>query len=80
MEEFTLRQKTYRFDNSGDINMGYDIVIWRSEGRQIHVHDIIAEYHPVHQTITYRDLQNQGTTQLLQDLQVGPRFVHASPL
>lgn len=72
MQEFKLREKTYKFDSSGDINLGYDIVMWRSEGSKI---EVVAEYHPLSNSITYMDHQKASTRQLLEDLKVGPRAV-----
>lgn len=75
MGEFSLREKSYQFDSSGDINLGYDIVMWRAEAEKIHVHDVVAEYHPLYDNITYMDQQKPRTRQLLEDLKVGPRSV-----
>lgn len=70
-EEFKLGEKKYRFDDNGDINLGYDIIMWRSEGRD-HVHDVVAEYNPLFNNITYMDQQAPGTRHLLEELEVGP--------
>lgn len=75
MQEFKLREKTYKFDSSGDINLGYDIVMWRSEGSKIHVLEVVAEYHPLSNSITYMDHQEASTRQHLEDLKVGPHTV-----
>lgn len=74
MREFQLRQKTYTFDSSGDINLGYDVVMWTPEGRQINVHGIVAEYNTLYSNITFKD-HNVSTRQLLEDLKVGPHLL-----
>lgn len=68
IQDFKLREESYGFDNSGDINLGYDVTMWRSVGGKIHVHDVVAEYHPQH-NFTHT---NHSTTRQLQDLKVGP--------
>ncbi|KAK2815413.1 hypothetical protein Q5P01_025880 [Channa striata] len=66
MEEFKLRNKSYMFDSNGDINMGYDVTMWRSdEDMNIQVQDIVAEYHPHTNNLTY---SNHSTTRYLWDL------------
>ncbi|XP_019118243.1 G-protein coupled receptor family C group 6 member A isoform X1 [Larimichthys crocea] len=65
MQEFKLRQKSYTFDSRGDINLGYDVIMWRSDGGKIHVHDVVAEYHLLKNNFTYT---NCSTTQSLRDL------------
>lgn len=75
MGEFKLREKRYKFDSNGDINLGYDIVMWRSEGGKIHVQDVVAEYHPLYDNITYVDHQKSRTRQLLEEMKVGPHSV-----
>uniref|UniRef100_A0A8C5GI47 G-protein coupled receptor family C group 6 member A n=1 Tax=Gouania willdenowi TaxID=441366 RepID=A0A8C5GI47_GOUWI len=53
MEEFTVRGKNYRFDSRGDINLGYNVVMWRSDRGSIHVSDVVAEYHLQNQSFTH---------------------------
>ncbi|XP_031729705.1 G-protein coupled receptor family C group 6 member A [Anarrhichthys ocellatus] len=65
MEEFKLRKKSYKFDSRGDINLGYDVTMWRSDGGNIHVHNVVAEYHPHNNNFTRT---NHSSTQQLQDL------------
>ncbi|KAK2910715.1 hypothetical protein Q8A73_008430 [Channa argus] len=61
MEEFKLRNKSYKFDSRGDINLGYDVTMWRSdEDMKIQVQDIVAEYQPYSKNFTY---SNHSTTQ-----------------
>ncbi|XP_068180356.1 G-protein coupled receptor family C group 6 member A isoform X2 [Antennarius striatus] len=62
MQEFKLRQHTYMFDSNGDINLGYDVNMWRSDGEKSLIHDVIAEYHPQSNNFTY------SSPQSLQDL------------
>ncbi|XP_037639849.1 G-protein coupled receptor family C group 6 member A [Sebastes umbrosus] len=61
---FKLREKSYKFDSRGDINLGYDVTMWRSDGGNIRVHEVVAEYHP-HNSFTHT---NHSTTQQLRDL------------
>ncbi|TNN02088.1 hypothetical protein fugu_009575 [Takifugu bimaculatus] len=68
MQEFKLRQKSYKFDSSGDINMGYEIVMWTSVTSEISVHHVVAEYHPLYSNITFMEQHNFTTKQLLDDL------------
>lgn len=68
MEEFILRNKSYKFDSRGDINLGYDVTMWRSdEDMNISVQDIVAEYHPYINNFT---LTNHSTTQQFWNLKV----------
>ncbi|KAF3840241.1 hypothetical protein F7725_018958 [Dissostichus mawsoni] len=53
MEEFKLRGKSFKFDSSGDINLGYDVTMWRSDGENIHVQD----YHPHNNSFTHSTTQ-----------------------
>lgn len=76
MQEFKLRGKSYKFDSRGDINLGYDVTMWRSDGGNIHVHDVVAEYHPHNSSFTHTNL---STTQHLQDLKVGPHSAALMP-
>uniref|UniRef100_UPI0037E725CD G-protein coupled receptor family C group 6 member A n=1 Tax=Semicossyphus pulcher TaxID=241346 RepID=UPI0037E725CD len=50
--EFKLRGKSYKFDDRGDINLGYDVNMWRSERGSINVNDVVAEYHPQNNSFT----------------------------
>ncbi|XP_040899422.1 G-protein coupled receptor family C group 6 member A [Toxotes jaculatrix] len=65
MQEFKLRGKSYRFDNRGDINLGYDVSLWRSEKGNLYVHDVVAEYHPHTNIFTHT---NHSSTQQFWDL------------
>ncbi|XP_044062485.1 G-protein coupled receptor family C group 6 member A [Siniperca chuatsi] len=65
MQEFKLREKSYRFDSRGDINLGYDVTMWRSGEGNIHVHDVVAEYHPHNNNFTHT---NYSTTQQFKEL------------
>jgi len=69
MKEFKLRKNSYKFDSSGDINLGYDVIMWRSDGGNIYVHNIVAEYHPHSNNLTHT---NHSSTQQLQNLKVSP--------
>ena len=43
---FGIDGKTYSFDERGDLNSGYDLVLWRKDkdGVGVDVHDIVAKY------------------------------------
>ncbi|XP_070768754.1 G-protein coupled receptor family C group 6 member A [Enoplosus armatus] len=64
-QEFKLREKSYRFDGSGDLNLGYDVTMWESDGRNIYIHDVVAEYHLPNNNFIYT---NCSTTKHFQDL------------
>ncbi|KAM6893379.1 G-protein coupled receptor family C group 6 member A [Xenentodon cancila] len=64
-EEFTLRGNTYKFDSNGDVNLGYDVTMWRSEGDLIHVNDVVTEYHPLNCSFTHSKTRK---LQLLQNV------------
>ncbi|XP_045557723.1 G-protein coupled receptor family C group 6 member A [Salmo salar] len=61
---FELEGKSYCFDKKGDINMGYDVTLWRSVRGVINVHDVVAEYHPINNSFSYTN----GNTKNLTDL------------
>ncbi|XP_028986388.1 G-protein coupled receptor family C group 6 member A [Betta splendens] len=66
MEDFTFQNKSYKFDSSGDINTGYDVILWRSDDNvSILVDDIVAEYHLSTNNFTYT---NGSTSQRFLDL------------
>uniref|UniRef100_A0A8C8JB24 G-protein coupled receptor family C group 6 member A n=1 Tax=Oncorhynchus tshawytscha TaxID=74940 RepID=A0A8C8JB24_ONCTS len=50
---FELEGKSYTFDQKGDINLGYDVTVWRSVRGVINVHDVAAEYHPNNNSFSY---------------------------
>ncbi|XP_067458642.1 G-protein coupled receptor family C group 6 member A [Thunnus thynnus] len=61
-QEFNLGGKNYTFDDRGDINLGYDVTMWRSHEGNIHVHDVVAEYHLDKKNFTYT---NHNTSEQL---------------
>ncbi|KAM3873576.1 G-protein coupled receptor family C group 6 member A-like [Diretmus argenteus] len=65
MRPFWHNEKKYKFDDKGDINLGYDLSLWRTEKGIIHNHDIVAMYHPHNNSLTYTD---HSTTKQLLDL------------
>ncbi|XP_068425904.1 G-protein coupled receptor family C group 6 member A [Clinocottus analis] len=65
MQEFKFRKHSYKFDSRGDINLGYDVTMWRSDGGNINVRDVVAEYHPHSNNLTHT---NHSSTQQFWDL------------
>ncbi|XP_051263230.1 G-protein coupled receptor family C group 6 member A [Dicentrarchus labrax] len=65
MQKFKLRGQGYTFDSRGDINLGYDVTMWKSDGGSIYVHDVVAQYHLHNNTFTYT---NYSTTRHFQGL------------
>ncbi|CDQ82680.1 unnamed protein product [Oncorhynchus mykiss] len=61
---FELEGESYSFDQKGDINLGYDVTLWRSVRGVINVHDVAAEYHPINNSFSY----TSGNTKNLTDL------------
>ncbi|XP_062406297.1 G-protein coupled receptor family C group 6 member A-like [Sardina pilchardus] len=41
---FEIDGDSYRFNEHGDINSGYDLVLWRDQDGELDVHDIVAKY------------------------------------
>ncbi|XP_029593727.1 G-protein coupled receptor family C group 6 member A-like isoform X1 [Salmo trutta] len=66
---FELEGKSYCFDKKGDINLGYDVTLWRSVRGVINVHDVVAEYHPINNSFSY----TSGHIKNLTDLRVRVR-------
>ncbi|XP_053287760.1 G-protein coupled receptor family C group 6 member A [Pleuronectes platessa] len=64
-QEFEFRGETYSFDSSGDINLGYDLKMWCSNGGNNHFTEVVAEYHPSTNDFTYTNV----STHHFQDLQ-----------
>ncbi|KAL2084845.1 hypothetical protein ACEWY4_020363 [Coilia grayii] len=48
---FKKEGKQYRFDEYGDVNLGYDISIWSTTGGTIKSLNVVAEYHPQNNSI-----------------------------
>ncbi|KAM3873581.1 G-protein coupled receptor family C group 6 member A [Diretmus argenteus] len=65
MQPFWHTGKKYTFDDKGDINLCYDLSLWRTEKGIIHNHDIVAVYHIHNNSLTYTD---HNTTKQLLDL------------
>ncbi|RVE62177.1 hypothetical protein OJAV_G00154520 [Oryzias javanicus] len=65
MQEFTLEAHSYRFNSRGDINLGYDVTLWSSDGRNDIILNVVSEYHVHNNSFT-----NQSFMQLpeLQDI------------
>ncbi|KAM9797920.1 G-protein coupled receptor family C group 6 member A [Neosynchiropus ocellatus] len=64
-QNFQLWGKSYSFDSSGDINLGYDVIMWQSSQGAVHVHDVVAEYDTSSKSFIHK---NQTAPKLLQDL------------
>ncbi|KAG7219147.1 hypothetical protein INR49_009438 [Caranx melampygus] len=43
-QKFELGGKTYNFTEEGDLDLGYDVTLWRSDDGELEIHDILAEY------------------------------------
>lgn len=42
---FGIDGNTYRFNEHGDLNSGYDLVLWREDkDGKVDMHDIVAKY------------------------------------
>uniref|UniRef100_A0A673B609 G-protein coupled receptor family C group 6 member A n=1 Tax=Sphaeramia orbicularis TaxID=375764 RepID=A0A673B609_9TELE len=65
-QEFEKEGKKYKFDKRGDINLGYNMTMWRSHEGNIHVHDVVAEYHPHNNSFSYT---KHSSTMQLKELQ-----------
>lgn len=68
-QEFKLEGKRYKFDKRGDINLGYDMTMWRSHEGNITVYNVVAEYHPDKKNFTFI---NHNTSEQLPELKVCP--------
>ncbi|KAI1885541.1 hypothetical protein AGOR_G00204840 [Albula goreensis] len=56
---FQLEGESYTFDPSGDLNLGYDVTLWRSEGRTIDVSDVVAHYVTRNKTFLFENSDNR---------------------
>ncbi|XP_041728805.2 G-protein coupled receptor family C group 6 member A-like [Coregonus clupeaformis] len=61
---FELEGKSYMFDQKGDINLGYDVTVWRSVRGVINVSDVVAEYHPINNSFSYTSRHTTNITDL----------------
>jgi len=48
---FQKERQKYRFDENGDVNLGYDISIWSTTEGAIRSLNVVAEYHPHNNSI-----------------------------
>uniref|UniRef100_A0A3B4TJE4 G-protein coupled receptor family C group 6 member A n=1 Tax=Seriola dumerili TaxID=41447 RepID=A0A3B4TJE4_SERDU len=62
---FKYGGKSYNFNEEGDLLLGYDMNLWRSDGREIHINEVVAEYDLLTNNFTYT---NHSTTQQLMKL------------
>lgn len=53
MDEFSFNGAQHKFDMNGDINLGYDVTMWRWDGKKIDGENIVAGYHPVFKNFTH---------------------------
>ncbi|XP_062394193.1 G-protein coupled receptor family C group 6 member A [Sardina pilchardus] len=65
---FKMEGKNYSFDSRGDVNLGYDISIWRTNKESIGTFDVVAEYHPANNTITPTSRATRSHLSLLKDV------------
>uniref|UniRef100_A0A4W5QD54 G-protein coupled receptor family C group 6 member A n=1 Tax=Hucho hucho TaxID=62062 RepID=A0A4W5QD54_9TELE len=61
---FELEGKSYKFGPEGEINLGYDVTLWRSVRGAINVNDIVAEYHPINNSFSYTSRHTKTLTDL----------------
>ncbi|RVE56036.1 hypothetical protein OJAV_G00232280 [Oryzias javanicus] len=58
---FSMDGKTYSFDEYGDVNSGYDVIVWKHQGSSIDMKNIIGYYDIKKQKLTFnshvRDLR-----------------------
>ncbi|XP_011483296.1 G-protein coupled receptor family C group 6 member A [Oryzias latipes] len=52
MQEFTLDNHSYRFNSRGDINLGYDVKLWSSDGGNDIILNLVLEYHVKNNSFT----------------------------
>ncbi|XP_056142950.1 G-protein coupled receptor family C group 6 member A [Lampris incognitus] len=53
MCSFKNGDRRYRFNSLGDVNLGYDVTLWRSGRDTIRVKEVVAEYHVPNNSFTY---------------------------
>lgn len=70
MQEFSFNGGRYEFDMNGDMNLGYDVTMWRWDGKKIDG-NIVAAYHPAFNNFTHYSAATH-----LHDLKASP-FVSA---
>lgn len=67
MQKFSFNGVWYNFDMNGDINLGYDVTMWRWNGKKIDGENIVAGFHPVFNNFTHYNAPTH-----LQDLKASP--------
>lgn len=50
---FHMDGKNYTFDNRGDLNSGYDVILWKQTSTHVDVHDIVAHYSIENQELNF---------------------------
>ncbi|XP_006626385.3 G-protein coupled receptor family C group 6 member A isoform X1 [Lepisosteus oculatus] len=63
--EFKQEGKTYMFNSDGDINSGYNVVLWKTFNGVINMYNSVAEYVIENDTFTF---SSNDTKRLLDDL------------
>lgn len=69
-QEFSFNGVRYKFDENGDINLDYDVTMWRWDGKKIQ-ENTVAAYHS-----TFNNFTHYSAATHLQDLKASP-FVSA---
>ncbi|CAL9706303.1 unnamed protein product [Knipowitschia caucasica] len=57
MEEFEMGGERFTFDRRGDINLGYDVSLWRVQSGVV-LRETVLEYHPQNNSFTNKHTRN----------------------
>ncbi|KAL3979873.1 glucuronosyltransferase [Sarotherodon galilaeus] len=60
---FHMEEKSYSFDHHGDLNSGYDIILWKQTQNSLDVNNILAYYSIEHQSLTFTSQETQQALQ-----------------
>lgn len=58
-----MEEKSYSFDHHGDLNSGYDIILWKQTQDSLDVNNILAYYSIEHQNLTFTSQETQQALQ-----------------